>query len=208
MGLYVYGAGGFAQEVFEAAEAAGIEIMAFIDDDPACDRLLGVPVLSGKGPTAGVTSDTTVVAIADPATRKKISVRVAGHGSGDIWPTVVHPLAAVSPRAVLGPGCVVLALAIISTQAHLGRHVHVNYGASIGHEAEIGDHATILPGARIAGRVSIGESALIGSGAVVLQGLRVGEGARVGAGAVVTRDVPNGATVTGVPAAPLPGSAP
>lgn len=42
--------------------------------------------------------------------------------------------------------------------------------------------------------------ASLGSGCVVLGGVRVGAGALVGAGAVVTKDVPPGATVTGVPA--------
>jgi acetyltransferase-like isoleucine patch superfamily enzyme len=42
--------------------------------------------------------------------------------------------------------------------------------------------------------------ASVGSAAVVLGGVRVGAGALVGAGAVVTKDVPAGATVTGVPA--------
>ncbi len=47
-------------------------------------------------------------------------------------------------------------------------------------------------------RVKRGAS--IGSGAVILCGITIGEGAMVGAGAVVTRDVPDGATVAGVPA--------
>jgi UDP-2-acetamido-3-amino-2,3-dideoxy-glucuronate N-acetyltransferase len=47
-------------------------------------------------------------------------------------------------------------------------------------------------------RVKRGAS--IGSGAVVLCGVTIGEDAMVGAGAVVTRDVPDGATVAGVPA--------
>ncbi|MGH9350193.1 MAG: acyltransferase [Vicinamibacterales bacterium] len=42
--------------------------------------------------------------------------------------------------------------------------------------------------------------ASIGSGAVILCGVTIGEQAMVGAGAVVTRDVPDGATVAGVPA--------
>lgn len=49
----------------------------------------------------------------------------------------------------------------------------------------------------IATRVRKG--ATIGSGVVVMCGVTVGAGAMVGAGAVVTRDVPDGATVIGVP---------
>ncbi len=46
----------------------------------------------------------------------------------------------------------------------------------------------------------VGRGAAIGSGAVVLPGLTIGPRATIGAGAVVVRDVPEGATVTGVPA--------
>ena len=42
--------------------------------------------------------------------------------------------------------------------------------------------------------------ASIGSGAVILCGVTIGESAMIGAGAVVTRDVPDHATVAGVPA--------
>ena len=42
--------------------------------------------------------------------------------------------------------------------------------------------------------------ASIGSNATILAGVVIGEGALVGAGAVVTRDVPDHAIVTGVPA--------
>ena len=42
--------------------------------------------------------------------------------------------------------------------------------------------------------------ASIGSGAVILCGVTIGARAMIGAGAVVTKDVPDGATVAGVPA--------
>ena len=48
--------------------------------------------------------------------------------------------------------------------------------------------------------IMIKKGASIGSNATILAGVTVGENAMVGAGAVVTKDVPNGATVAGVPA--------
>ena len=58
----------------------------------------------------------------------------------------------------------------------------------------------MCPGAMLAGRVRVGRGAFVGLGAKVIQCLNVGEGATVGAGAVVIRDVPEFATVVGVPA--------
>lgn len=47
---------------------------------------------------------------------------------------------------------------------------------------------------------TVKRGAAIGSGAVILGGVTIGRGALVGAGAVVTKDVVDGATVSGVPA--------
>lgn len=50
------------------------------------------------------------------------------------------------------------------------------------------------------GGITIEDDVWLGYGAIVLDGVRIGKGAVVGAGAVVTRDVPEFAIATGVPA--------
>jgi acetyltransferase-like isoleucine patch superfamily enzyme len=50
------------------------------------------------------------------------------------------------------------------------------------------------------GRISIGEHAWLGTGVIVLGKVRIGKGAVIGAGSVVTKDIPDGAIATGVPA--------
>lgn len=79
---------------------------------------------------------------------------------------------------------------------------------TVGDDAIVGYDVTILcheflQGEYRTGEVVIGERAMIGAGAVLLPGVRVGANARVGANSVVTRDVPEGATVAGIPAAPI-----
>jgi acetyltransferase-like isoleucine patch superfamily enzyme len=84
----------------------------------------------------------------------------------------------------------------------------------IGHHVQIApncafysyDHG-FAPGRPIAGQplhtkggIVIGDDVWLGFGVVVLDGVKIGKGAVIGAGAVVTRDVPDEAIATGVPA--------
>lgn len=91
----------------------------------------------------------------------------------------------------------------------LGRNVTLGYqGLSIviHRRAVIGNNVVISPGVVIGGRSEhyevpiIADDVLIGSGAKILGPVKVGKNARVGANAVVLKDVPEGATVVGIPA--------
>jgi UDP-2-acetamido-3-amino-2,3-dideoxy-glucuronate N-acetyltransferase len=66
---------------------------------------------------------------------------------------------------------------------------------------EVGDTPTEADWEMLETIVESGAS--VGSGAVILGGIRIGADAMLGAGAVVSRDVPDGATVAGIPARAL-----
>lgn len=96
--------------------------------------------------------------------------------------------------------------------AEIGRYFFIDHGfVVIGETARIGDNVTIyqcvtlggtnpadgVPGKR---HPTIGDNVIIGSGAQVLGPIMVGPRARIGANSVVTKDVPEGATMVGIPA--------
>jgi acetyltransferase-like isoleucine patch superfamily enzyme len=78
----------------------------------------------------------------------------------------------------------------------------IGEGAIVGYDATLLCHEFLQAEYRL-GEVVVGERAMIGAGAIVLPGVEIGAGAQVGANSLVTRDVPPGATVVGVPAAPV-----
>ncbi|MCP5143421.1 MAG: serine O-acetyltransferase [Gammaproteobacteria bacterium] len=93
--------------------------------------------------------------------------------------------------------------------ATLGRRFFIDHGMGvvIGETAEVGDDCTLYHGVTLGGtswkkgkrHPTLHDGVVVGAGAKVLGPIVLGAGARVGSNAVVVKDVPEGATVVGIP---------
>jgi serine O-acetyltransferase len=93
--------------------------------------------------------------------------------------------------------------------ATIGEGLFIDHGMGvvIGETSVIGRNVTIFQGVTLGGtgkergkrHPTIGDNVVIGTGAKVLGNIKVGDNVQIGANAVVIRDVPDNATVVGVP---------
>ena len=136
--------------------------------------------------------------------------------------TTVWHLAQIRENARLGTGCIVGRGAYVGPGVVIGDHVKLQNYALVYEPARLEDGVFIGPATVLtndlhprsldvtgklkrpedwdASGVIIREGASLGARVVVVAGCVVGRWALVGAGAVVTRDVPDFALATGVPA--------
>ncbi|WP_303721999.1 serine O-acetyltransferase [Malonomonas rubra] len=93
--------------------------------------------------------------------------------------------------------------------AKIGRGFFIDHGMGvvIGETAEIGDNCTLYHGVTLGGtswakekrHPTLGDNVIIGSGAKVLGPFKVGANSKIGSNSVVVKEVPESATVVGIP---------
>jgi sugar O-acyltransferase (sialic acid O-acetyltransferase NeuD family) len=196
--LTLIGGGGHALVVASTAQALGVILDGFIDDskETLVARLMSLTHLGTIAEHLPIHA-AKILCIGSLATRRRI---LASSTSWHAAATVIHPTAWVAPSAIIGPGTFIGPNAVINAFARIGAHAMINSAAVVEHECTIGANTHIAPGAILAGNVSVGPHTLVGLGARILPGRTIGAEATVGAGAVVIADVPDRATVIGVPA--------
>ena len=195
--MIVYGAGGHGVVVAEAATAGGWEVSGFVDDDRSTSSVNDWPV---RDPTILESQKTSVIiAIGENQIRQRLvnDLLQTGHELA----TVIHPTAWVSPTAKLGVGVFVGPQAVVHSRAQINHGAIVNSAAVVEHDSLVGPFAHVGPNTTLGARVMIKSRSLIGLNAVIRSGICIGSDCMVGAGAVVVKDVADGLTVVGIPAA-------
>jgi sugar O-acyltransferase (sialic acid O-acetyltransferase NeuD family) len=207
--LVIAGAGDFARELLWLCSSISSDLrqwesMCFIDDDVELARSrmqqyqIDAPVIGKIDDFSPKAGDLLICAIGSP--RTKLAVCEKLQAKGGKFTNIIHPTAAIGPRAQLGHGVIIAQSSLISVDVLIGNFVTINTSSGCGHDAVVGDGCTISAQCDITGHAHLERGVFLGSHATVLPRVRVGEFAVVGAGTVAFRDVKAGQTVIGVPA--------
>ena len=202
--VLLLGAGGLAREV-AAAAADRYRVAGILDDDPTLHghRVDGIEVL---GPILDAVRSRIPVLLcigAGPG-RRAVAARLAGHGIGDDrFATLIDRSVRVPAGCTVGAGSILLAGVVLTAGVRVGRHCVLMPNVTLTHDNRLHDFVTVAAGVSFGGGVTAGEGAYIGMNASVRQHVTIGAQATVGMGAVVLRDVPDGETWAGVPAAAM-----
>jgi len=149
----------------------------------------------------------------DPAARSLIEVILCYPGLHALWShRIAHWFWSKKLKTfarILSHICRFFTGIEIHPGARIGRRFFIDHGAGvvIGETTHIGDDVLIYQGVVLGGtsrekkkrHPTIEDRVVIGAGAILLGPITVGKSARIGAGSVVIKDVPENATVVGVP---------
>lgn len=159
-----------------------VDIQAYYDRDPACDRFL-MPLLYFKGFHAIQTHRLAHWLWHNG--RKDFALYLQSRSSA-IFQTDIHPA------------------------ARMGKGIFIDHatGVVVGETAVVEDNVSMLHGVTLGGTGKAGgdrhpkirQGVLIGAGAKILGNIEVGHCSKVAAGSVLLTSVPNNKTVAGVPA--------
>lgn len=202
--LIVFGSGGHAKVVIDAAERQGIRQILVADDAEknwGAD-LMGYRILGGREALLQLdTRPPAIAAIGDNTARMHIAAWLEANGFK--LATVIHPSAQIGRGARIGRGSFLVAASVVNSDAVIGANVIVNTGATVDHDCIIGDGVHLAPGVHVCGQAEVGAGSFLGVGTVVIPHVRIGVNCVIGAGSSVLDAVPDGVRVAGVPARPL-----
>jgi len=149
----------------------------------------------------------------DPAAKNVLEVVLCYPGLHAIWMHRVAHWFYTRKRFVISRFISHLSRWLTGIEIHpgatIGRKFFIDHGMGvvIGETAEIGDNCLLYQSVVLGGtslkkekrHPTLGDNVVVGTGVTILGAVKVGSGARIGAGSVVIHDVPEGATVVGIP---------
>lgn len=203
MKLYIYGAGGLAEEILELIKRNKLEQsfsqLIFIDDNPKSDSFCGHPVVSFESiQHEDPKGSYFIIGVGEPSTRKKLAERCMGIA---LTPYTLIDSEVYLPKSIrIGKGVVVSPDVFLSVNVELGDFCYLQPQCVIGHDVKLERNVIVSSHCSIAGHVTIGCDSYLGMNSSVIQGCSIGCNCAISMGTMVMRDVPDNMVAMGYPA--------
>lgn len=203
--IAIIGAGGSAKDILVIVDAINeveltYDMLGFIVDSQfghPGTLINGKPILGDFSWIQENPDVQLICSVGSPKDRRNLVKRAQEYGAA--FCTLIHPHAVIPPGMDIGYGTVIAAGCILTTNIHIGDHVHLNLATTVAHDCIINNFVTISPGVHCSGNVTLNEGCFIGTGANIIEKTEVGNWSTVGSGATIIKNVPDNATVVGVP---------
>lgn len=201
----IIGAGTYGQVYLSYLREAGVEVVGFLDDDPALESadVCGVPVLGPASLLKEMKAKFGVEAVYCPLGNNRLRVKFLSEARslGYATPNFIHHTVYISPDVTIAEqGVYILPRTVILPYTSVSADVMIAGGSYVAHHTVLKQGVFISNGVNLGACVTVEECAWIGMGSTIISLVpRLGADCLVGAGAVVIRSVPDGAVVAGVP---------
>lgn len=204
--LIVLGAGTYASVVTELAASCGFETMRYLDDSQELDGtdLEGIPVQSPiltHLPDKAEISPETAFAVAIGSNPARLAwLQLLQKRQLDI-PTLISPLAYISPTASIADGCIIHHNSSVWTGAAIGLGTILSPHATVAHHTSLAEGCFVSSAANVGASIEVSECAMFGMGSTTSTGVKtIAPHSLIGAGATVVRDTEAYGVYAGTPA--------
>ena len=196
--ICIFGAGGFAKEVFWLAQQCKKNVDAFIDihyGGYCCGKRVEPENYFDPN------KHSAVVAVGNPQLRKKIVNQIRDQYGEDVFETLISPSVNLMANNIeIGRGSVICANCIITCDVVLGAWSQLNLSTTIGHDTQVGQFFTTAPGVHVSGKVIAGECVYLGTNASTVEEISICDNVTIGASACVSKDITESGIYIGIPA--------
>lgn len=199
--ICIFGAGGFAKEVYWLAQQCGRKVDAFIDLQ-AGGKCCGKKIENES--YFDPLKHTAVVGVGNPKIRQKIVDKIIACHGEYVFETLISPSANIMASTIdIGYGSVICANCILTCDIVLGPWSQLNLATTIGHDTRTGAFFTTAPGVHISGKVQAGHRVYLGTNSSTVEDINICDDVTIGAAACVAKNIIESGTYVGVPAKKL-----
>lgn len=201
----IIGAGTYGQVYLSYLKRAGIDVVAFIDDNKEIigTDILGIPVLCSTAELPILQKKYGIEAVYCPIGNNDVRVRILEQAKdcGLKTPSFIDKSAEIANDVTIGDGVYILVRATVMPFVKLEDYVMLSMSCNVAHHSVLKKGTFISTGVNFGASIVAEEKSYVGIGATIMTGLhRLGKSCLIGAGSVVIKDVPEKAVVAGVPA--------